>query len=337
MSSDDTNLPWVEKYRPKQVSDIVAQDEAVAVLNKCIQGADMQNLLFYGPPGTGKTSAAVALCHQLFRTPEAYKDRVLEMNASDERGIDVVRHRIKEFSRLAVSSAKSGKNAASLVALKVIILDEADAMTGPAQAALRRTMENESHTTRFFIICNYISRIIEPLTSRCAKFRFKPLSVDDQRERLTMICKEEGASFELAALDELVCISGGDLRKSITLLQSLACAGAEITCEAVREISGYVPDSEIHSLMKVARSGDLKQLVKSVKQINRQGYSAYQVINQLTDLIVSDRELKPDQKTKIFNKIGECEKRLLDGADEFLQLLDLTTLIQKMFFHVDEE
>ncbi|KAI1707130.1 ATPase family associated with various cellular activities (AAA) domain-containing protein [Ditylenchus destructor] len=330
----EITVPWVEKYRPKNVNELVYQDEVVAVLKKCLEGADLPNLLFYGPPGTGKTSAAVALCRQIFRTTDAYKDRVLEMNASDERGIDVVRHRIKDFSRRAASQIKVGK---SMIALKIVILDEADAMTNPAQAALRRTMESESQSTRFFLICNYITRIIEPLTSRCAKFRFKPLSVEAQKERLQLICQREDVTIDEDALNELLNISGGDLRKSITLLQSMSSSGVPIIKADVRETSGYVPDGEITRIMVAAHSGDIKRLMAAVKLFVRQGFSAYQVITQLADVILGNELVKPVHKAKIFGKMAVCEKRLLDGADEYLQLLDLFVTIQGCFFDMDQD
>ena len=332
-NKEESTIPWVEKYRPKKVDEVVCQEEAVAVLKRCAEGADLPNLLFHGPPGTGKTSSAVALCHQLFRTPQVYKDRVLELNASDERGIDVVRNRIKDFSRIAIS--KMAKDAQ--VPLKIVILDEADAMTGAAQSALRRTMESETQTTRFFLICNYITRIIEPLTSRCAKFRFKPLSAHTQKERLLMIAQKEGVEFgDDSAINRLVAISDGDLRKSITLLQSMACFGRAITVEDVLEMSGQVPKVALDSLVGTVRSQDHAKICTFVKSLVKQGYNANQLISQLADEVLDDEALQPKHKAKLLEKFAESERQLLEGAEEYLQLLNLMLAFKECLMETEE-
>lgn len=322
-------IPWVEKYRPRRVEDLVFQDEVVSVLKKVIEGADLPNLLFYGPPGTGKTSAAIALCRQLFKTMDVYNDRVLELNASDERGINVIRNRVKEFARRAVTSHLP--DGSSVIGIKVVILDEADAMTSAAQAALRRTMERESRTTRFFLICNYISRIIDPLTSRCAKFRFKPLSNESQKERLEHICREEAVEFEPSAITELIEICGGDLRKSVTHLQSISSCHAKLTPSDVRQLSGAVPEEVLEHLVAVCQSANFDELFSCVEGIKREGYGVYQLMSQLFYSLVHHEDLSDTQKAVIFDKMATCECRLLDGAEEFLQLLDLSTVIQEQF------
>ncbi|KAK8372915.1 hypothetical protein O3P69_011001 [Scylla paramamosain] len=211
-------VPWVEKYRPKTVEEVAYQEEVVAVLRKTLEGADLPNLLFYGPPGTGKTSTILAAARQLFG--DMFRQRVLELNASDERGIQVVREKIKRFAQTTVSSTRpDGRPCPSF---KIVILDEADSMTRPAQAALRRTMEVQSRSTRFCLVCNYVTRIIEPLTSRCSKFRFRPLAQDVLEDRLTTICRSEGVKFEEGVVAAVVETSGGDLRRAITSLQSSA-------------------------------------------------------------------------------------------------------------------
>ncbi|KAK2836045.1 hypothetical protein Q5P01_016529 [Channa striata] len=320
-------IPWVEKYRPKCVHEVAFQEEVVAVLKKSVEGADLPNLLFYGPPGTGKTSTILAAARELYG-PELYRQRVLELNASDERGIQVIREKVKSFAQLTVAGIRTdGKRCPPF---KIIILDEADSMTAPAQAALRRTMEKESRTTRFCLICNYISRIIEPLTSRCSKFRFKPLASQIQEERLLEICDKENLKYTKESISALVRVSDGDLRKAITFLQSAARLNVDkdITERTVIEIAGVVPPKMIDNLLQICFKGTFEKLEVAVRSMVDKGYAAIQILVQLHEAII-EGALNDKQKSAITEKMAVVGKCLSDGADEYLQMLSLCSVIMQ--------
>lgn len=322
----DSTTPWVEKYRPRTVDEVSEQTEIVAVLKQCLeQGADMPHLLFYGPPGTGKTSTIIAAARQLFG--DMYKDRMLELNASDDRGIQVIRDKVKTFAQLTASDKRpDGKPCPSF---KIVVLDEADSMTAPAQAALRRTIERETKTTRFCLICNYVSCIIDPLTSRCSKFRFKPLSHDIMLSRLEHICKEEGVRCAPQVLARLVDASGGDMRRAITSLQSTArLKGDEGIVEAdVLEVVGTVPDVWLERMIEIGRTFDYQKMDDFVEELIFEAYSAAQILEQLHDKIVFAPNITDQQKASICRTISICAYRLQEGCSEYVTLLHLLCTI----------
>jgi len=317
----------VEKYRPRSVDDVAHQDEVVAVLKKSLEGSDLPNLLFYGPPGTGKTSTILAAARDLFG--DIYKDRILELNASDERGIRVVREKVKKFAQLTASGKRpDGKPCPPF---KIIILDEADSMTRDAQSALRRTMEKEGRSTKFCLICNYVSRIIEPLTSRCAKFRFKQLAKGILVERINMISEKEGVTIDEEGMEALVETSEGDMRKAITTLQSSARLKGEegITRTDVYEISGVIPDKYVEGLLDVCQLNSYDRLETYVDDLMCEGFSGHQLINQLHDRVVTNSCLTDRQKSVVCEHLAVAEHCLLEGADEYLQVMSLCSSFMK--------
>ncbi|KUI66811.1 Replication factor C subunit 2 [Cytospora mali] len=343
--------PWVEKYRPKNLNDVTAQDHTITVLQRTLQASNLPHMLFYGPPGTGKTSTILALAKEIYG-PEFMKQRVLELNASDERGISIVREKVKDFARMQLTNPPPGyKERYPCPPFKIIILDEADSMTQDAQSALRRTMETYSKITRFCLICNYVTRIIDPLASRCSKFRFKSLDQGNSKRRLEEIAEKEGVQLEGGAADALIKCSEGDLRKAITYLQSAArlvgaggATGGEddkmdvdakpVTVKIVEDIAGVIPDTTIDRLVKAIRprsSGDTYSSVsKVVEDMVADGWSAGQVVTQLYQTIVYDETIPDVQKNQIVMVFSEVDKRLVDGADEHLSILDLSLRISNI-------
>lgn len=254
---------------------------------------------------------------------------MLELNASDDRGIAVVRTKVKNFAQLKASSTRpDGKPCPPF---KIVILDEADAMTHAAQAALRRTMEKETRTTRFCLVCNYVSRIIDPITSRCTKFRFTPLGEEKIIERLKFICEEEKLKIEEDALKSIVDISGGDMRKAITTLQScyrLKCGTDSllddnlITLKEILEMSGIIPEHHIVKFVDTCKARDYTKLENFVREFMYEAYSISQFFDQLNDLIIADDSITNDQKSLLCDKLGESSFRLMNGGSEYIQLMD---------------
>ncbi|CAL3963989.1 hypothetical protein PZA11_001458 [Diplocarpon coronariae] len=359
-SKEDTRLqPWVEKYRPKNLNDVTAQDHTITVLQRTLQSSNLPHMLFYGPPGTGKTSTVLALAKELYG-PELIKSRVLELNASDERGISIVREKVKDFARMQLSNPSAAYRALyPCPPYKIIILDEADSMTQDAQSALRRTMETYSKITRFCLICNYVTRIIDPLASRCSKFRFKSLDVGNAKKRVEEIAEKEGVSLEEGAADTLIRCSEGDLRKAITFLQSaarlvgaVAVKDAEkeveadedsmnvdkekktVTIKSVEDIAGVIPDKTIEKLVKAMQPKSKGLVYEAVSMVVTDmvadGWSATQVVTQLFQAIIYNEATPDIQKNKITLIFSEADKRLVDGSDEHLTILDLALRISNI-------
>ncbi|KAE8382809.1 hypothetical protein BDV26DRAFT_277750 [Aspergillus bertholletiae] len=348
--------PWVEKYRPKTLDDVAAQDHTTNVLQRTLHASNLPHMLFYGPPGTGKTSTILALAKSLFG-PALYRSRILELNASDERGIGIVREKVKGFARVQLSQPvgvdKSYFEKYPCPPFKIIILDEADSMTQDAQSALRRTMETYSKITRFCLVCNYVTRIIEPLASRCSKFRFKPLDNSAAGDRLAQIAKLENLELEDGVVDKLIQCSDGDLRRAITYMQSGARLvgasensdkqdGAEdaqmtdassqvVTVRMVEEIAGVIPEVVLDQLIQAMQPKKIGSSYEAIAEVTTDivadGWSATQLLTQLYRRIIYNDAIPDIQKNKIVMVFSEMDKRLVDGSDEHLSILDVALKI----------
>ena len=302
-------LPWTEKYRPKKLGEVTGQQETVNSLRAFVKEMNMPNLLFAGPPGIGKTTCALALAQELFGKNMA--GNFLELNASDERGIDVVRGRIKDFARTVSLGG---------VPFKLIFLDESDALTSDAQQALRRTMETYSSVTRFILSCNYSSKIIEPIQSRCAVYRFVPLEENDIKKTLEHVTNEEKLKMDDDAYDAISYVSEGDMRKAINVLQGCAIHAKHITSDFVHKISSRARPKEIQEMVNLALGGDFIGARKNLDRLMiNYGLSGEDVIFQIYREIVN-LEVPEEKKVVLVDKLGEYNFRLVEGANERIQI-----------------
>ena len=360
--------PWVEKYRPRTLDEVKSQEHATETLRRMVNASNLPHLLLYGPPGTGKTSTILALSRELFG-PELFSNRVLELNASDERGLSVIRERVKNFAQQALIHAPASpsyRERYPCPPFKIIILDEADSLTQDAQSALRRTMEIYSKITRFCLCCNYVSRIIDPVASRCSKFRFKALDGGHAKGRIEEIMQNEGVKYDEGVIEKALTVSDGDLRRAINLLQSAAklvgatsggaatnghtskkgrkpktvtedededmmdvdgdAGGTPIKIADIDDISGIFPPQLTDSLISKLQKGNTanyKTIASEVSNVVAEGYSANEVLLALYNKIIYDDMVDSPKKYQLTKLFSEMDKRLIDGVDEHLTMLDM--------------
>lgn len=299
---------WIERYRPTRLDEIEGQEAIIERLQQYVDEDDLPNLLFAGRAGVGKTTAAVAIARELYG--EDWREHFLELNASDDRGIDVVRGRIKDFAR----SSFGGHD------YRIVFLDEADSLTDDAQSALRRTMEQFSNQTRFILSCNYSSRIIDPIQSRCAVFRFQRLEDEAIRSVITEIARREDITIEADGLEAIVYVSNGDMRRAINALQAASVLGEAVTEEAVYEITSTARPEQVREMVTTAATGDFLASRSILEElVTERAIAGDDIVEQL-HRSVWDLDIDEARAVALLEHLGEVDYRIAEGANERLQL-----------------
>jgi replication factor C small subunit len=300
---------WTEKYRPKKFDEVVGQDDIIKKVQNLTKAMNIPHMLFAGPAGTGKSTLALIVVKDLFGA--TWRDNYLELNASDERGIDVVRQKVKDFART---------KALGNIPFKIIFLDEADALTKEAQQALRRTMENYTSTCRFIMSCNYSSKIIDPIQSRCVIFRFKLLEKKDIEKRVKYIAEKENLEITPKTIETLYEVSEGDFRRVINLLQAASSITPAITGELISTLISAAKPAEIKIVLEYALAGDfLKAKEKLLEVMLKESVAGTDIIKALQKEIWN-LQIDDELKVRLTEKTGEVEFRMVEGSDEFIQL-----------------
>ncbi|KAG5178087.1 P-loop containing nucleoside triphosphate hydrolase protein [Tribonema minus] len=307
-----STLPWVEKYRPSSLDELVAHEDIVSILTTLIESNKLPHLLFYGPPGTGKTSTILACARKLYGP--TFSSMTLELNASDDRGIDVVRDQIKEFA---------GTKRLFSSGVKLVILDEADAMTSDAQFALRRVIERHTRHTRFCLICNYVGKIIPALQSRCTRFRFAPLRPDQIRSRLAHVIASEKVDATPAGEQAILNLGQGDMRRVLNLLQSTHMAHVKVDEDTVYLTAGAPLVSDVDAAQQWLMTGNIRDVVNLMQNMTvTKGYAIGDMITELTLRIIK-LDMPPTVLAHLLEALSDIEHRMAFGGTEQLQLAAL--------------
>ncbi|KAK6313510.1 hypothetical protein J4Q44_G00168570 [Coregonus suidteri] len=312
------NLPWVEKYRPQTLDDLISHKDILSTIQKFISEDRLPHLLFYGPPGTGKTSSILACAKQLYKDKE-FSAMVLELNASDDRGIDVVRGPILSFASTRTIFKKG---------FKLVILDEADAMTRDAQNALRRVIEKYTENTRFCLICNYLSKIIPALQSRCTRFRFGPLSQDQMIPRLEYVIERESTDVTPDGMKAIVTLSSGDMRRSLNILQSTSMAYGKVTEDNVYTCTGHPLRSDIANILDWSLNKDFTSAYNLILQLKTlKGLALHDILTEV-HLLIHRVDFPPAIRMGLLIKLADIEYRLASGPSEKTQLSSMVAAFQ---------
>eukprot|EP00588_Corethron_pennatum_P014245 CAMPEP_0194270186 /NCGR_PEP_ID=MMETSP0169-20130528/4229_1 /TAXON_ID=218684 /ORGANISM="Corethron pennatum, Strain L29A3" /LENGTH=354 /DNA_ID=CAMNT_0039012141 /DNA_START=84 /DNA_END=1148 /DNA_ORIENTATION=+ len=312
--------PWVEKYRPHSLDDVVGNDETLSRLRSIADDGNCPNLILCGPPGTGKTSSVHALARGLLG-PEGYKSGVLELNASDARGIDVVRTRIKMFAQNR-ASVPAGRH-------KFVILDEADSMTGAAQQALRRTMEIYSNTTRFALACNISTKIIEPIQSRAAILRFGRLTDGQILKRVLHVCDAEGVPHTEDGLEAVVFTSEGDMRNALNNLQSTHAGFGSVCAVNVYKVCDAPHPTAIRAALDACAAGKTREACAGIKKLFDAGYGCADIVGTMFRVCKGHEAMSESVKLEFLREVGFAHMRIADGCTTLLQLLGLVARLSR--------